>query len=581
MNIGIANNIGNISSQLPIGTNPPDNQAEKKTAQGISAVRLHQMYNSSVTVRNEGEFPDINSRSISGENISKADSSEKPIKLNDSTSETTTLAISVIPPEQVSPLLALPNELLAKIAEYLPFTDFRSLDLTCRRLNTLFNTEERLKILVAQYYGSAAEAYRNIINKWDIPAVPTRQIYDSLALLALRRYQSNLYLASRGINSGQTCQLTLEQRFVTVHCVTLLANGWLASGYNDQTIKVWDLGKPEGHQCVMRLNGHTYEVRTVMQLADGRLVSCTGDVTDTTVRVWDLNKPDGQQCVATLAGGIAVFNVTQLSDGRLACCCADGTIKIWDLSQPSGQPSVLTLNGHTSWVVSVTQLPDDRLASCSADGTIKVWDLSKPHGQQCVVTLNGHTKSVQAVTVLANGQLASCSDDHTIKVWDLDEPDEQQCVITLNGHTDWVQSVMQLPDGRLVSCSNDETIKVWDLGKPVGQQCVATLQGHTGWVNSVVLLPDGRLVSYTSDKKIKVWDLSKPAGQECVVTLHGHTGKVNSVISLPGGLLASCSMDGTIKVWDLNKPDRWAVMDRIHRIKEETSLINKYTGRLG
>ncbi|WP_257264688.1 F-box protein, partial [Endozoicomonas sp. ONNA2] len=42
----------------------------------------------------------------------------------------TVQGISVIPPEQVSPLLALPNELLAKIARYLPFADFRSLDLT-------------------------------------------------------------------------------------------------------------------------------------------------------------------------------------------------------------------------------------------------------------------------------------------------------------------------------------------------------------------------------------------------------------------------------------------------------------------
>ncbi|WP_257265016.1 F-box protein, partial [Endozoicomonas sp. ONNA2] len=72
MNNEIGNNIGTISPQLPIGTIPSDRPTEEKTAQGIS----------------------------------------------------------VIPPEQVSPLLALPNELLAKIARYLPFADFRSLDLT-------------------------------------------------------------------------------------------------------------------------------------------------------------------------------------------------------------------------------------------------------------------------------------------------------------------------------------------------------------------------------------------------------------------------------------------------------------------
>ncbi|WP_257264686.1 F-box protein [Endozoicomonas sp. ONNA2] len=68
--------------------------------------------------------------------------------------EKTTQGISVIPPEQVSPLMSLPNELLVKIAGYLPFADFRNLDLTNRRLSTLFNTEVRLKILAFRYYAS-------------------------------------------------------------------------------------------------------------------------------------------------------------------------------------------------------------------------------------------------------------------------------------------------------------------------------------------------------------------------------------------------------------------------------------------
>ncbi|WP_257266543.1 F-box protein [Endozoicomonas sp. ONNA2] len=63
------------------------------------------------------------------------------------TKENTAQGISVVSPQEVSPLLALPNEILVKIADGLTSSDLRSLNLTSRRLHTVFNTEEHLKIL--------------------------------------------------------------------------------------------------------------------------------------------------------------------------------------------------------------------------------------------------------------------------------------------------------------------------------------------------------------------------------------------------------------------------------------------------
>ena len=463
MNSQIASNSAAISPQHPGGTTPPDNQREEKTAQGIS----------------------------------------------------------VVPPEQVSPLLVLPNELLFEIANYLPFNDFNRLALTNRRLATVFNTEERLKKLADEYYGSASDDYRKIIQNRAIPAVPNHKIRDRLLELAYLRYTSNKYLASQGSDAGQ------------------------------QT-------------CVASLNGHIDEVKSVTPLADGRLASCSDD---RTIKIWDLSIPDGQQCVATLKGHTwVVKSVTQLPDGKLATASEDKTIKVWDLNKLDEEPCVATLNGHTKPVLSVTALADGRLASCSSDSTIKLWDLSKLDRQQCVATLHGHTKGVGSVTQLPDGRLASGSGDNTIKVWDLSKLDEEPCVATLNGHTRWVVSVTALADGRLASCSLDKTIKVWDLSKPNGHQCVVTLHGHTNWVRSVTVLADGRLASCagdyhddllgdgSGDKSIKVWDLSMPDGQQCVATLSGHTFWVNSVTQLADGRLASCSYDETVKVWDLSKP---------------------------
>ncbi|WP_257263326.1 F-box/WD40 repeat-containing protein [Endozoicomonas sp. ONNA2] len=158
--------------------------------------------------------------------------------------------ISVVEPEQVSPLLALPNELLFEIANYLPFGAFCRLSITSRRLSIVFNTKERLKKLADHYYGPAAAAYRATNENRIIPAVPSHDINDRLSCFAYFRWISNQYLALLGNNAGETCVMTLNGHTDWVNSVTPLADGRLASGSDDKTVKVWDLSKPDEQQCV-------------------------------------------------------------------------------------------------------------------------------------------------------------------------------------------------------------------------------------------------------------------------------------------------------------------------------------------
>ncbi|UYM16875.1 F-box/WD repeat-containing protein [Endozoicomonas euniceicola] len=421
--------------------------------------------------------------------------------------EKTAEDVSVNPLKEVSPLEVLPPEILLKIAKGLPLHDVNNWALTNKNFSTLFNTQTKLKILSDRYYGSAAEAYREIIKNMDVPAVPNIETADPLLRLAYHRFANNKHLTSLGNSTQQQCVATLEGHNDWVYSVTPLADGRLASASWDKTIKVWDLSKPDGEQCVATLEGHTLYVNSVTPLADGRLASGSRDKT---VKVWDLSKPGREQCVATL-------------------------------------------EGHTNWVASVTSLANGWLAAGSYDKTVRVWDLSKPQGSQYVATLEGHTKVVTSVTPLADGRLASGSRDKTVKVWDLSKPDGEQCVATLEGHTDWVTSVTLLANGWLAAGSYDKTVRVWDLSKPQGSQYAATLEGHTKVVTSVTPLADGRLASSSSDNTVRVWDLSRHDGEECVATLSEHTDGVTSVTPLADGRLASASCDETIKVWVLSK----------------------------
>ncbi|WP_257264800.1 hypothetical protein [Endozoicomonas sp. ONNA2] len=85
------------SLKRPSADNPAAESAPpmRIKAEPSTAGQLHQMHVSSAIVKNEEEFPDINSLSASDGNTSKAGSSEKPIKLNDSTLKATALPSSV------------------------------------------------------------------------------------------------------------------------------------------------------------------------------------------------------------------------------------------------------------------------------------------------------------------------------------------------------------------------------------------------------------------------------------------------------------------------------------------------------
>ena len=132
---------------------------------------------------------------------------------NKRTGENTAPRVSIVPEADVSPLLALPTELLLKITNYLPLRDISRLASTNTKLSTTLNTEEKLQILSARYYGSASEAYRKSIENKEIPAVPNHEIDDPLLRLAYHRVTSNKHLISLGSNTQQLCVATLNRAY--------------------------------------------------------------------------------------------------------------------------------------------------------------------------------------------------------------------------------------------------------------------------------------------------------------------------------------------------------------------------------
>jgi WD40 repeat protein len=271
----------------------------------------------------------------------------------------------------------------------------------------------------------------------------------------------------------------------------------LASGGDDNTIKLWNLRTGELLHTLMKESGR---VLTIALSPDGQTLASSHRTSDRScINLWHL---DTGELLRTLTGHNKwIYSLVINPDGQ-TLISGGYKIKVWDLK--TGKP-IQTLAGHKKWVYSLAISPDGQtLVSSGGDKTIKVWNLEtgKRLQELPLRTLTGHADWVRTVAISADGQfLASGSDDSTIKLWHLETG---TLIRTLVGHTDWVLSLAISPDGQtLISGSRDNTIKLWHLDTG---RLLRTLTEHKKWVYSLAVSPDGHtLASGSEDKTIKIW----------------------------------------------------------------------------
>ncbi|MFB2921116.1 NB-ARC domain-containing protein [Aerosakkonema funiforme] len=355
--------------------------------------------------------------------------------------------------------------------------------------------------------------------------------------------------------------------------------GILASGGEDNTVKLWDISSGK---CLKILAGHKSWVQSVAFSPDEKILACGSEGL---IRLW--NVESGEYFQTWEIGGSWVFSIAFSPDGKmLACGSVEGTVKIWDVT--SGTCS-LEMPGHNGWVWCVDFSPDGRiLASCSDDSTVRLWDVVtgtcrqilhghngwvwrvvfSPDGEtlasgggdstvrlwnvsdgSCRLNLQSHASWVGAIAFHPNNIfMATGSIDRTVKLWDIRTGN---CLKTIQGNRDFVHSVAffsPLSHSKLLLASgSDRTIKLWDV--EIGK-CVKNLQIDSGFIWSIALSPDGNMLACGGDRIVRIWDWQ--TGQT-LKTFQGHTGWIWSIAFSPNGhILASAGEDKTIRIWHIN-----------------------------
>ena len=265
----------------------------------------------------------------------------------------------------------------------------------------------------------------------------------------------------------------------------------LASGSDDQTLRMWDLTaagpKPKTlrrfDSAVTALAFSRDGKRLAVGTWDGELLLC--------------NSASGE-VLLKLAEHKETINavVFDPSGDYLASGSADDTLIIWDAT--TGEGLLSFHQGNEYDVTTAAFSPDgERIVTGDGENELKVWDAST--GDE-IETLTGHEEPITCAAFLADGRIVSGSWDDSVRIWDGDK------AVALRGHTGDVTALALHPkSGRIVSASEDETLRVWDArsGKPLD-----VLRGHTDSIRCVAISPDGRTIVSGSRKSIHVWPLT-------------------------------------------------------------------------
>ena len=259
--------------------------------------------------------------------------------------------------------------------------------------------------------------------------------------------------------------------------------------YDTFDVQLWDV---PSRRFVTNLTGHAKSPVCVVFSPDGKLLATGGN--DQTVRLWD---PHQLQPIAVLTNEFEVGSIAFARDGRTLAAAGSG-VKFWDL--PSRR-SVPGLDSDAGVISAVAFSPvDHHVATGDANGNVVLWDVRT---RKPLRSFRPHRGQVKRVKFSDDGTwLASAGYDASVALYDVRAM--EMITPVLKGHTAVVTGLAFSPDSKtLASGGYDGRTMLWNVAS---RQLVLNLKGHVGTSFGVVFSRDGTFMATCgSDAKVRLW----------------------------------------------------------------------------
>jgi len=246
----------------------------------------------------------------------------------------------------------------------------------------------------------------------------------------------------------------------TLFTICFLGNNLIASGLEKGNIEIYDittgdfkykLGKyiSIGHS-EYKFDGHTKSVYALCPLGNNRMASGGND---NTIRIWDIVAGTSLHTLTGHTKGIT--SICSIDNNRCGSASYDNTVCIWNIPE---QTLLHTLKGHTSSVISVCSLGNNRIASGSHDKTIHIWDIV---AGTSLHTLTEDAK-VNCICFLGNNIIAAGLSDYVCTIWNTETGTKLQ---TKEGNTDSITSICTLDTYSFALGMKDSAISIFGIPK--------------------------------------------------------------------------------------------------------------------
>ena len=262
----------------------------------------------------------------------------------------------------------------------------------------------------------------------------------------------------------------------------------LASGSNDQTIRLWNLANGQARV----LTGHTDRVDTVAFSPDGRTLASGSR--DETVRLWNTQTGQLQKILSNRSG--AVTSVAFSPGGKTLAGATAGAVNLWDIA--SGKLIDQRREaGPGIGVSSVAFSPDGQtVASASLQGRVRLWNVRSGNARM----LPRHPAKITSVVFSPDGRTLASASGGEVRLWDTRSAKLRGLLTRGKG----VAALAFAPGGHILACaSRDRAVCLWNIQTG---QLLWKLIGHLDSPSTVAFSPDGRtLASGSADRTINLW----------------------------------------------------------------------------